>query len=212
MSAQLELAIAERDKGIARVKAKNSDFKKCAYAGCDKQSKSCGYCNTHYERIRRNGTVELLNPPDTRPIVERIMDNLAMIPECGCWLWLGPGHSHGQISVHGEKQPRLVHRVMWEHENGPIPNGMLVCHKCDIGRCCNPNHLFLGTQQDNQADKVSKQRQARGEKVGSALLIESAVIEIRNSSLPYAVLAAKFGVSKSAIKAVRIRQNWKHIA
>jgi HNH endonuclease len=185
----------------------------CSVHGCVKiKKKKHSMCSMHCERKRLFGTVTLPNPPDTRPVVERIMDMVAMVPECGCWLWLGPGNPYGQIGIRGEGAPTSVHRVMWEHENGPIPDGMFVLHKCDIGLCCNPNHLFLGTQQDNMTDKVNKQRQARGEKMWNALLTEPAVIEIRESSLPYAVLAEKFGVSKRAIKAVRTRQNWKHVA
>ena len=184
---------------------------KCIVDGCDRQSKAKGYCNTHYERIRKNGTLDLTRIPDTRPIHERIMDCIEMLPESGCWLFVGPGGEYGQILVYGEKAPRPVHRVMWEHANGPIPPGMFVLHKCDIGRCCNPSHLFIGTQQVNMTDKVNKQRQARGEKMGNALLTTPAVMEIRGSSLPYAVLAEMFGVSKRAIKAVRSRQNWKHV-
>ena len=185
-------------------------IKKCSYVGCEKQSKAKGMCNTHNERIRRNGTVELLNPPDRRPVVERIMDNIEIVPESGCWIWMGPGgETHGNIKIYGVRTPGRVHRIMWGHVNGPVPSGLQVCHKCDIGFCCNPKHLFIGTQQDNMTDKVNKNRQARGEKIGTALLTSKSVIEIRKSSELYRVLAKRYGVTERTIKSVRTRQNWK---
>lgn len=187
------------------------NFKKCSVDGCNKPLKAKGYCNTHAERFRRNGTIELLNPPDTRPPVERIMDMIEMIPESGCWIWLGPGETHGHIRISGIPSPQSVHRIMWEHENGPIPDGMNVCHRCDIGFCCNPKHLFLGTQLDNMMDKVKKGRHARGEMIGNAKLNSIQVAEIRYSNEPRRLLAERYGVSQSTIKAVRGKQNWKHV-
>lgn len=131
-------------------------IKKCSYVGCEKQSKAKGMCNTHNERIRRNGTVELLNPPDRRPAVERIMDNIEIVPESGCWIWMGPGgETHGNIKIYGVRTPGRVHRIMWEHVNGPVPSGLQVCHKCDIGFCCNPKHLFImKSLADHEAERV----------------------------------------------------------
>ncbi len=75
-----------------------------------------------------------------------------------CWLWTG-GHlptGYGMIKVEGKH--RGTHRVMWEIVNGPIPAGLLVCHKCDTPACCNPAHLFLGTYFDNAWDSIDKGR------------------------------------------------------
>ena len=51
-----------------------------------------------------------------------------------------------------------AHRFVWEQVNGPIPKGMNICHTCDVPSCCNPEHLFLGTQQDNVTDMINKGR------------------------------------------------------
>ena len=76
----------------------------------------------------------------------------------GCWLWLNElcGKMHGHTIYKGWRTQ--AHRVAWFLKNGVIPDGMCVLHKCDNGRCVNPDHLFLGTQQDNIADMRRKCR------------------------------------------------------
>lgn len=75
-----------------------------------------------------------------------------------CWLWRATRFpkGYGQIKIKGRR--RLAHRVAWELTNGPIPDGLQVCHHCDNPPCVRPDHLFLGTQSDNIQDAVSKGR------------------------------------------------------
>lgn len=75
-------------------------------------------------------------------------------PMSGCWLWEGAVQANG-YGVAGRK---LAHRQSWEDHHGPIPEGMSVLHKCDVRSCINPDHMFLGTQQDNLADMRRKGR------------------------------------------------------
>jgi hypothetical protein len=86
----------------------------------------------------------------------------------GCWTWTGSCHTnwgYGQVRVENRKT-KMVHRISWEMENGPIPEGMKVLHKCDNPPCIRPSHLFLGTQSDNMQDCSRKSRlvmpQSRG--------------------------------------------------
>jgi hypothetical protein len=87
-------------------------------------------------------------------------------PELGrCWEFVGSRKSaefpYGQIGVNG--RPRGAHRVAWELTNGPIPPGLSVLHSCDNPPCCNPAHLFLGTDAVNAWDKVAKGRAPTGD-------------------------------------------------
>jgi hypothetical protein len=101
-----------------------------------------------------------------------------------CWLW-GAGRSgdgYGASVALGREQQTGSHRVAWMIENGPIPNGLCVCHRCDTPLCCNPRHLFLGSSSDNTADRHSKGRDARGDKSGLRLHPERAARGDRNGS------------------------------
>jgi hypothetical protein len=75
----------------------------------------------------------------------------------GCWLWPGAAiRGYGVIRRDGKNQ--RLNRVAWEETNGPIPDGLCVCHVCDNPSCCNPGHLFLGTVTDNNRDMIAKGR------------------------------------------------------
>lgn len=100
-------------------------------------------------------------------------------PNSGCWLWDGciTSAGYGRMRVGG--RPSLAHRASYEMHVGPIPPGMLVCHKCDVPGCVNPQHLFLGTQRDNMADMKSKGRASTGERHPRAKLTDFEVATLR---------------------------------
>lgn len=87
-----------------------------------------------------------------------------------CWEWkFGCTKAgYGQLQIRAvSPRPLLAHRVAWELTNGVIPEGLHILHECDNPRCCNPNHLFLGTQRDNNLDRTLKGRTASGDRNGA---------------------------------------------
>lgn len=131
-----------------------------------------------------------------------------------CWLWTGSKgkKGHGVINHWPDRKSRIVaSRASWLLHNGPIPEGMFVCHTCDVGACVNPNHLFIGTQKDNIQDAVKKSRMARGMSTNTNKLTEDQVREIRKY-LAYGVtqqsLARNYGVSQVLISTIALRKTW----
>jgi hypothetical protein len=135
----------------------------------------------------------------------------------GCWLWTAQRTKYGYGIIKDVDRKRTAHRVSWELHNGTlIPSGMSVCHRCDVPACCNPDHLWLGTQKANMIDCASKGRHGvrdlpKGESHYNRKLTASDVLEIRGSSLPLPVLGRKYGVHAVTIFDVRHRRTWKHV-
>lgn len=98
--------------------------------------------------------------------------------------------------------------------NGPIPDGMCVCHTCDVRKCVNPEHLFLGTQADNAKDRDLKGRgrAPRGEQHGSAKLSNADVVSIRTFLIlgeAQKDIAEFFGVTRQAVSSIKRGRTWR---
>jgi hypothetical protein len=145
------------------------------------------------------------------PLFDKIERNITRIPESGCWIWMSTIEKSGYGRVCSGKKPFYAHRVSYEQKHGPIPNGMMALHHCDVKCCVNPDHIFVGTQQDNMTDKVRKNRQAKGINHGNAKLTEDQVREIKSSSETSIKLSAKFNYSASMIRAIKNGYIWKHL-
>ena len=141
---------------------------------------------------------------------ERLAE-LSVAEESGCIRFTGhlDGEGYGRIMVARVKY--MAHRLSYSLNNGPIPDGYVVRYKCDNPSCINPEHLEVGTQADNIADKVSRGRQARGSGVGRAILTEESVREIRSSPLKVSELSTLYGVSVVSIRNILRRKTWQHV-
>lgn len=135
-------------------------------------------------------------------------------PRTGCWLWtkyLGPT-GYGRIRKDGQRYG--AHRYSWEIHRGEIPPGLWVLHKCDVRACVNPDHLFLGTQDDNAADMARKgrSRDQNGSKHNMAKITEADVIAIRSDTRLQRIIAKDYGITQPAVGLIKRRQRWKHVA
>jgi hypothetical protein len=141
----------------------------------------------------------------------------------GCWEWTATRDSdgYGRILVgsrsDGTRQNARAHRVSYLLNCGSIPSGMEVLHKCDNPPCVRPDHLFLGTVDDNMKDMVAKKRAANqaGERNGFAKLTEDAVTAIRLAARDgesRGALARAYHVSESCIRAIVTNKRWAHVA
>lgn len=148
-----------------------------------------------------------------RDIRDRFEDKYIPEPNSGCWLWLdhiGKAR-YGFISWKGKKHK--AHRMSYQIYIGPIPPGMLICHKCDNPSCVNPDHLFLGTQTDNMRDMVRKGRanKKKGSANPTSKLTENDINNIRLADGSNPEIAKAYGVSRTAIYHIRNGRSWNHV-
>ena len=171
-------------------------------------SRECGYA----DRRKRPGI----------PVEERFWSRVKKTESC--WLWTGACTLQGTGMVGlgqdatGKQIKKRANRLSWEIHHGPIPEGRQVCHNCPGGdnpACVNPNHLFLGTHQDNMDDMHAKGRSVVGERHYNALFKDAEVIEMRRryaaGGITYPQLAQEKGVKTSTIRDVIIRKTYKHL-
>ncbi len=150
-----------------------------------------------------------------KPLADRFWAKVDRRGPDECWLWTGAtnGRNYGKIGLGRQVDgTELAHRVSWKLHNGPIPEGMQVCHHCDVRYCVNPRHFFLGTSSDNHQDMVQKDRHTRGERSATAKITEAQAIEIRESSLNSVDLALIYPVSARHIRAIRAGECWTHLS
>lgn len=152
--------------------------------------------------------------PPPRPLIDRFSTKY-VIDSTGCWLWTAHRAKNGYGVMTVGKRPHAApmgaHRISWTLHHGPIPDGMLVCHRCDVKHCVNPDHLFLGTAADNLRDMVEKGRSARGVKHSQAKLTDDEVRAIRRDPRILREVADDYGMSMSMISYIRTGQNWSHL-
>lgn len=156
-------------------------------------------------RFQRNGAT-----PEA--ILNRFVDRSG--GDEACWPFNGPRSRGGYGVVHSKRQIIRAHRLAWELAHGPIPIGLVVCHHCDNPPCCNPSHLFLGTDTENVADRESKGRTAKGDGHRRSILRAQDIPAIRalEGTMTLHAVATRYGVNDSTIWCVWKRKTWRHVA
>lgn len=154
---------------------------------------------------------------------ERFWSKVDIRSDRECWPWTAAvrrkNEGYGAFWYQGRHIPAT--RMALKLNGIDVPDGMEVCHSCDNPNCCNPSHLFVGTRQENNADKVSKGRHARMEKTGTAKVDRGVVISIRNEVRALRAingrkfgaknLAAKYGITLSCLSDIIYHRSWREI-
>jgi hypothetical protein len=141
------------------------------------------------------------------------------ISDSGCWEWQRARLKAGYGKLKYKQKHYLVHRLAYVLWRGAFSDQQVVCHSCDNPRCCNPQHLFTGSQGDNLTDMRRKWRgyvlrTYKGEESGTAKLTDSLVKSIRQDKVSGATdiaLARKYNVSRACVRSVIARKTWKHV-
>lgn len=187
-------------------------MQRCSIEGCDNKKNSKDWCAKHYRRWQQHGDPLIILSNYGKSLRERFESKVELIPFSTCHWWTGatPGNIYGGIKDKGTMH--AAHRVSYELYRETIPHGLYVLHKCDNPKCVNPDHLFLGTAQDNMDDMIKKGRQRY--KPRSKVTAEE-VLKIRklhNGPQSTDKLALRFGLTPKSITNIINRRTWSHIA
>lgn len=190
----------------------------CVMGDCDGKIIARGLCGKHYQQIRIAGRLDDFKPIPRAaiPLEERFRRIGWTVSDSGCWEWNGikrRGYgmiNSGKRNSKGHHIPLIASRVAWTLHYGEIPEDMFICHTCDNPPCVNPDHLFLGTQHENNSDMAQKKRTLNGERRPQSKLTDNEVEEIRRKyvegGISQQVLGKQYGVSQSAVSLIVSRQ------
>lgn len=201
-------------------------FAKLCECGCGQPAPIAKHSNTKLGHTKgqplrfAHGHQSRVRP--LRSLTDRFWEKVDRRGPDDCWEWTAsrdkPGYGRlgtGRRSNKGNVET-MAHRISYQIHHGPIPDNLLVLHKCDNPPCVNPKHLFLGTQLENVQDMIAKGRQktSNGDTDPHAKLDKSKVVIIREMvqrRVPYIQIAQDFHISVSLIEKIVSRRVWKHI-
>lgn len=132
--------------------------------------------------------------------------------EQGCMLVISHCRDRfGHVNLKRDGKTVYAHRIAYEENHGEIPDGMVIRHKCDNSSCINPEHLEIGTHDDNVKDRVKRNRSASGSKHGRSKITEKDVPIIYHSTKSQTELEKEYGVDRKTIYGIKNRKTWKHV-
>lgn len=134
--------------------------------------------------------------------------------QTGCWLWTASLNNRGYGWFRDRQNNTMTaHRASWIIFRGEIPKGMNVLHKCDMPKCVNPDHLWLGTKLENTADMIAKGRQkyVKGEDTYNHVLTELDIREIRLDHRTQREIASDYGVNQCTVWKIKQKKVWRHV-
>jgi hypothetical protein len=185
----------------------------CTIEDCQGLKKpASGLCNKHYQQKRRRERG--IKPADNMqgwPLEDRLDACSKYNEETECIEWTSTLDRKGYGQLWWDGSTKLAHRLAYELVNGSIDKGLSVLHRCDNRRCINPKHHFLGTKTDNNRDRHTKGRSAKGSGHGRSKFTEETIIKIRSDERICAEIAHDYGVSPSTIERIVNRVSWTHI-
>jgi hypothetical protein len=147
-------------------------------------------------------------------VYDRFYSKFLVHPVTRCWIWTDCRISNGYAGIWVSGKSHKAHRLSWELHIGPIPESLHVLHKCDNRLCVRPEHLYIGTNDDNIADKVARgrERYLRGADLPCAKITEDDVKEIRSiKGKTLQQIGDIYGLELSTIGKIRSRRLWKHV-
>ncbi len=195
----------------------------CLLKWCNEPHHSLGFCLRHYARIQpmehpfrerknRAAGFGLSNE-------ERFNYWIDKSNAEGCWTWkgwTGKGgygmYSEVKDGIRGNKRRYIMaHRKAYEFAHGPIPEGLVIRHKCDNKICVRLDHLETGTTAENSADSMERELYLKGESHPQAKINDQIVRLIRASKERVPTLAKRYNISTNLIYKIRSRECWKHV-
>ena len=170
---------------------------------------------TRFSLRSKDAVLEALANPAKRASLERRMAaKVARGAPDECWDWTATATCFGGYgAINAGRGPKLrAHRVAWVLAGGTLPHGAVICHRCDNPKCCNPAHMFLGTQAENAADMRAKGRGVSppihwGERHHNATIPDAAIPRILADERSHAAVAKDYGVSMNTIWRIRRGQS-----
>jgi hypothetical protein len=190
----------------------------CIVKECSSPVEALGMCHRHLMRTKRYGSPALTGNHSGifwgKSAIRRFNLQIKKA-KSGCWIWKGGHDCDGypvlQATVYGQTHHR-AHRFIWAwtHKRR-IPKGRVVMHLCNNPTCVNPEHLKLGTPEENTKYMIRSGRAPRGEKSGLNKVTNDQVRAIRKDQRHPDVIATEYGICGNSVRNIQQRRTWKHI-